>query len=54
MVDPNLENVEPRHLDYILSVSTLTAFQFMKIGKLKESLEFIKNAEKVLTMIIGY
>jgi hypothetical protein len=46
--------VEPRHLDYILSVYSLTAFQFLKIGKLREALEFIKNAEKVITMIIGY
>jgi len=41
-------------LDYILAVYTYTAYLFIKINKLKESLRFISQAETVLKKLIEY
>ena len=44
----DLPNDCPRNLDYGLAVKTFTAFLFIKIGKLKQALEFIMAAESTL------
>jgi hypothetical protein len=44
----------PRNIDYALAVNTYSAFHYIKMGKLKQSLSFICEAEEDLKRLIGF
>ena len=43
-----LDKEQPRNLDYMLAVNILTAFVLLRINKLKEAVQFLDIAEKIL------
>ena len=50
----NPENHQPKDLDYIMAVNLLTAFILIKIGKMRQALDFIEIAEEMLGLLVKY
>ena len=44
----------PKHIDYILQVNLITAMVLLRVGKLKQALDFIAIAEKMVHLLVKY
>lgn len=45
---------QPKDLDYVLCVNLLLAFLLLKLGKLREALDFIGVAEDMVSLLVKY
>ena len=48
------ESHHPKHIDYILAVNLVTGMVLLKVGKVKQALDFIEIAEKMVDLLIKY
>lgn len=45
---------QPKDLDHVLQVNLLLAFILLKLGKLREALDFIGTAEDMVSLLVKY
>ena len=51
-ITSQLDQHNPRNVDYILSVNVMTALILLKINKPKHALEFLKIADKMAELLV--